>query len=898
MAMTGGTSKLVKTTYPFSDKSKAVNLYVYYKSTQDVDNNKSTVYCGMYVTTPSGWDIGSWTDFNGSYVGTTANTFNGTIPNFSGTRWLVENKSFTVDHDADGKGTATIRWKWGVNSPWGSYVNPSGLFNIDLPQIPRATTPTLSATKAQMGKKITISMQRASSSFTHTLKYTINGTTGTIKSGLDTSYEWTIPKTLVQYIPDKLQATITITCETYSGSTKVGSKTASFTATVPSASVPTLSASSVQMGESVTITINREVSYYTHTLKYTLGGTTKEIATKVGESNAWTIPDLVALIPNTTSGEATITCVTYNGTATVGTKTVKLTVKAFSASKVTFSKEPVEMGKAVTIRAETESTKYRHTLKYEFESVSGTIATGVAASKQWTVPMSLVNEIPGAIMGEVTIICETYNGTALIGKTSDILDVTVPSASVPTVTPSPAVMGEKIRVTFNKKVAAYTHAFYVTLGSETLSVPKRSGTYGEVVLPLSFAKQVPNDTKATVSVRCVTYNGVVMVGEETVTFEATVPDIEETKPTFTMAFKPVHSLDSKFKDVFVQSKSKVNVTFTAQSEYSNVKSYSIKVEGVESTGNPCTSNVIYTNGSVPIVATVTDARGYSRTITEHIPVHSYSTPRLAPYNGENDIICTRSRLDKTIALDGEYVLVRANASYSHVTVNETDLNECRVWYRYKLASSSAFNMDWTILSGDAINSVLDDIFSIKSAYTVQLWVEDDIGEERTYIYPIHDLSLPVHMGEGGKNLGLGQFCDYSKSEAIDVGWTTYFNTGIGRKIIFESDISSGWSEGVPLSTAFPNSDATGANTYNLFLAMVVNGSNIVPVLCSKSGNNIYGSLSIYNSGTVVRTFLVKLVYNEALTSFILDKAKYVDHTTNSNHSAITATKITALYALI
>ena len=30
MAMTGGTEVLLKTTYPFSDKTKAVKLYLYY----------------------------------------------------------------------------------------------------------------------------------------------------------------------------------------------------------------------------------------------------------------------------------------------------------------------------------------------------------------------------------------------------------------------------------------------------------------------------------------------------------------------------------------------------------------------------------------------------------------------------------------------------------------------------------------------------------------------------------------------------------------------------------------------------------------------------------------------------------------------------------------------------
>ena len=43
MAMTGGTYKLVKTTYPFGDNVNPVNLYVYYKSTQDVNTNNRSI---------------------------------------------------------------------------------------------------------------------------------------------------------------------------------------------------------------------------------------------------------------------------------------------------------------------------------------------------------------------------------------------------------------------------------------------------------------------------------------------------------------------------------------------------------------------------------------------------------------------------------------------------------------------------------------------------------------------------------------------------------------------------------------------------------------------------------------------------------------------------------------
>ena len=114
MAMTGGTAKHVATgyaNYASAGTSYPIKLYVYYKTSQNVANNQSTISLGMYVTVASGASIGHWYG-NTCYVGTTSMTFSGDVPSgTTGTHWLVENKTMTVNHNADGTGTATIYWK-------------------------------------------------------------------------------------------------------------------------------------------------------------------------------------------------------------------------------------------------------------------------------------------------------------------------------------------------------------------------------------------------------------------------------------------------------------------------------------------------------------------------------------------------------------------------------------------------------------------------------------------------------------------------------------------------------------------------------------------------------------------------------------------------------------------
>ena len=150
-------------------------------------------------------------------------------------------KTLNISHDSDGTKKLTV-------SAWISHervTSSEQSYSMNLTTIPRATTPTVNVTSADMNTSVTISMPRASSSFTHTLKYTFGSETGTIGSSLGTSKAWTIPLSLANQIPNATSGSLTITCETYNGSTKIGSKTVKITIKVPASVVPTISSISV-----------------------------------------------------------------------------------------------------------------------------------------------------------------------------------------------------------------------------------------------------------------------------------------------------------------------------------------------------------------------------------------------------------------------------------------------------------------------------------------------------------------------------------------------------------------------------------------------------------------------------------------------------------------------------
>jgi hypothetical protein len=479
------------------------------------------------------------------------------------------------------------------------------------------------------------------------------------------------------------------------------------------------------------------------------------------------------------------------------------------------------------------STKYTHKLSYAMGDTTGSIGTA-AGSYSWTVPTSLAAKLTNATVGSVTISCETYNGTAKVGTTTAKFTAIVPEATTPTIPSGAKSMGTAVTISLPRAVDCYTHDVTYSIGEASGTIATGAGGSCSFTIPLSLAKEIPNATSGKITVTCVTKNGTATVGTKTATFTATVPDNDTTKPAFTATLRATHSLPAKFSGLYVQGKSAVSVTFSAESEYSNIKSYTVKIgASSKSSDSPTISQSLTSSGSVTLTLTVTDTRNYSRSKTETISVISYANPKIAPIVGESNLICVRSSESGTPSNKGEYALIKARAYYNTVDGKNT----CRLSYRYKEASDSSYTMSWTRLTGTEISSILSDVFNTKIAYTIQLYASDDVGGSNTVTLDLPALRTPLHLGEGGHNLGLGQFCDYGEEDRIDIGWKTYFNTGIANIVIWEDASGTGVVDGEYCSDAFTER----VMSYTLFVAILKKDSSRHPVLCMRLGNKIYGS---------------------------------------------------------
>lgn len=143
-----------------------------------------------------------------------------------------------IDHNADGTGSYSVGF--GISTSFN--LNGSASGGRTLPTVPRASSFSISGNT--LGSSMTVNISRASSSFTHTLRYTFGGIRRDY-TGVSTSQSFTPPLSDASQIPSSTSGTGTITVYTYNGGTYIGSKASSFTLYLPASVVPSFSLLSI-----------------------------------------------------------------------------------------------------------------------------------------------------------------------------------------------------------------------------------------------------------------------------------------------------------------------------------------------------------------------------------------------------------------------------------------------------------------------------------------------------------------------------------------------------------------------------------------------------------------------------------------------------------------------------
>lgn len=227
--------------FSFSQRSGKETVRIDWIGVQNVANNTTTITAKMYFINQYALSIGART--HTIIIDGTSYTINSSAINTIGERF-IGSVSKAIAHSSDGSKSFSISATFSLQATlsgvyYESISGSSGTIVINT--IPRASTINFSATSIDMGSNITITTNRASNSFTHTLTYSFGSTSGSIGSGVGASINWTPSINLAGQIPNATSATATITCKTYNGSTLIGTTTKTITLTVPATVVPVIS---------------------------------------------------------------------------------------------------------------------------------------------------------------------------------------------------------------------------------------------------------------------------------------------------------------------------------------------------------------------------------------------------------------------------------------------------------------------------------------------------------------------------------------------------------------------------------------------------------------------------------------------------------------------------------
>lgn len=314
------------------------------ESSTSVANNTSTISYSVKATfkPTNGYGFSGTSRPNAGYVdvligGNVVKTitvpFNNGVSD--GTVIASGSGSTTVAHNADGTGSTTVQVRVRSGSDANNYnfvwSNATGSAStLSLSTIPRASSisSVTSSVVVNGSNKVTVNISRKSDSFTHDVTIKANDSYKATITGVGTSTSYAIPITWINAIGSNASATVTVTVQTKSGSTNIGSAVSTtFTIVKPSASTVTCTSSIECNGSnSLTVGITRAHSDITHTVRFAFGSYSHEY-TGVGTQKVYAPPmTWLNAIPNNTSGTGSVTVTTYYGSISLGSNSKNFTL--------------------------------------------------------------------------------------------------------------------------------------------------------------------------------------------------------------------------------------------------------------------------------------------------------------------------------------------------------------------------------------------------------------------------------------------------------------------------------------------------------------------------------------------------------------------------------------------
>ena len=341
---------------------------------------------------------------------------------------------------------------------------------------------------------------------------------------------------------------------------------------------------------------------------------------------------------------------------------------------------------------------------------------------------------------------------------------------------SDTVLGEAVSVKFTPPVDTFVYELEFAVGSWRMSTgiiaPNTTAQYTHnEVIPLGAAYQIPTaiGTMTATLYSYMSANDLTQIGDaDSVDFKVVVPE-NETKPAVDMVLSVKNDLASPFNEMYIQNLTKVGANIFAYGQYGATIDSAQLVLGNAVYEHPFVTDLLTSTGNVTVTAKATDSRGYVGKAEQSIYVIPYGKPAIVPADGETNIVCCRCDSDGYITDSGTWLKIKAKRSYSPVMSNGTQNNFCEIRYRCNGGS-------WhTILAEDATEdevevNIPNVVSSTTTAYTIEVGVIDDIGNEASAIIIVPSDKVEFHLREGGEGAAFGEYAEDARVLAVAEDW--------------------------------------------------------------------------------------------------------------------------------
>ncbi len=257
-------------------------------------------------------------------------------------------KTLDIKHTSDGSKTLTVSSRISLDLNGSSLTSSSQSYSHALTKLARNSTisSVTSSVSINGTNKSTVNITRASDSYTHTVTWTVGSHTySATKVGTSTSYA--IPASWIDALPNSTSGTAKVTVSTYNGSTKIGSDVSkNFTITVPSSVVPTVSATTTLVNDTVPsswgiyvqgkskckLTISGSSQYGATIKSFAISGANNKYSGSLSSAGSWTSPYI------TDSGSVSFTVKATDTRSRTASTTKSITVYPYKNPSINTTK--------------------------------------------------------------------------------------------------------------------------------------------------------------------------------------------------------------------------------------------------------------------------------------------------------------------------------------------------------------------------------------------------------------------------------------------------------------------------------------------------------------------------------------------------------------------------------